>query len=144
MKTKKHSTIWCGLVVSALLSACSQIPVKETKVCGVAGVLQAGANCALTFSKIPEKESQMTFEEFVEFLEPQPERVVNGKKLPARGAALCQSADDWNAHATALQQACEKLKSACTYEMRKQIESVTTNLASLQKKNSAAKKGNTK
>lgn len=137
MKTKKNFLI---LFVSGLLASCASIRIPETEVCGVAGVLQAGANCALTLSP---KTREMTFEEFVEFLEPQPARTVNGKKLPERGAAMCQSADDFNKLKTTLEQACEKLGKNCTYEMKQTIASVSKNMTALQKKNST-KKGNTK
>lgn len=106
------------------------ITVPNTRVCSVSGYISNGADCAYTLSP---KTEQMTFQELLEFLEPQPERPDPkdpSKRLPARGGALCQSAEDWGKQKTALEQACKKL-SKCNYEQLREaldrVESIVIN-----------------
>lgn len=40
------------------------------------------------------------------------------------GAAICQSSDDWSKDHTALEEACQKLGAACSYDIRKMIDGV--------------------
>lgn len=94
-----------------------------TEVCTVAGTLRAGADCAYTPSK-DQTVKEMSFDEFIDFLEPQPERPDPNdptKTLPARAGAICQSASDWNKLKTALESACHILKKKCTYEIKESI-----------------------
>lgn len=65
----------------------------------------------------------MTFDEFLEFLEPQVERQdpLTGKTLPARAGAVCKSADDYNREKTALEKACRMLGSRCSYDIKRAI-----------------------
>lgn len=86
-----------------LLASCS-VQVPNIRVCAVAGKMLAGANCAYTLS---DKKEIMNFEQLVLFLE----------ATPDSGPAICSSAEDWGRLKTALEQACEKLGSGCTYEM---------------------------
>lgn len=105
----------------ALFSACKTIPIKDTTECVVAGILMAGADCATTNSS---QTSEMDFEQFVEFLEPQPERpdpARPGKMLPERAGAVCRSDDDFTAQKTALESACALLRKRCTPEMKTAI-----------------------
>ena len=96
------------------LTACACIEVPNTKTCAVAGSLMAGGICAETLTG---KTSDMTFDEFVTFLEPQ-------TGATPRPGAICQSADDWNAQKTVLEQACRMLGARCTYAMQKTIEAM--------------------
>src|SRR5689334_11961796 len=97
------------LSLSALLLSCAGVEIPNTRVCVVAGKLSAGGDCAYTGSATTE---QMSFEEFVDFLEAREERPDPkdpAKRLPAKGAALCQSSEDWTRAKTALEQACKLL-----------------------------------
>jgi len=79
----------------------------------------------------------LTFNEFLDFLEAQPERdcvpvpsmnvcaddQTQGVRshLPARGAAIVMSADDWGRKKTELGQACREMGASCSYSMRAAI-----------------------
>lgn len=66
----------------------------------------------------------MTLDEFIEFLEPQPEHTDDhGTVIPARAGAVCQSAEDTLKIKTALEQACRQLGSGCSYELKRLITS---------------------
>ena len=104
-----------------VLTSCAQVKIKDTKVCAVAGTIEAGANCAMTLSEIHPEESQMNFQEFIKFLEPSDE------KAPA----ICQSARDWNSIKTSLEQACVMLKDSCSYEMKAAIRQFNKSLVRL-------------
>jgi hypothetical protein len=110
------------------LSACvtGTVTVPNTRACTVAGVISAGAMCAETITGI---QSDLSFDEFLDFLEPQEERpdpAHPGQTLPARGGAVCQSASDWGAQKTALEQACRILGRRCPPELVRVIETMTT------------------
>jgi len=84
----------------------------------------------------------MNLDEFIDFLEPQEERPDPknpGKTLPARGAALCQSASDWNKMKTDLETACKMLGNRCTYEIVEMIETLKSSIDGLQTKVQAKK-----
>lgn len=113
------------------LSGCAQIKVKNTELCAVAGRLKAGADCVNTLN---DDERSMNLDEFITFLEPQREvkDAKTGKVIKAeRGAALCQSSDDFNATKTSLEQACNLLKNACTFEMKAAIQKLSVNTNNL-------------
>lgn len=103
-----------------LLSACNatQIKVGNYTECTVAGVFQAGMDCAETnTSKISTKSP----EQMIEFLEPQPARPDPenpGEMLPARAGAVCRSDEDFTAQKTALEQACAALGKKCSTEIK--------------------------
>lgn len=114
---RKFAAISC----LALLSSCKKIHIEDATECIVAGVLMAGADCATTNSS---QVSELDFEQFVEFLEPQPERPDPknpGKTLPARAGAVCRSDDDFTAQKTALESACALLRNRCTPEIKTAI-----------------------
>lgn len=120
--------------LALLLSSCSGlgITLPDTKVCAVAGRLTAGMDCANTIS--PET-SELSFAQAVEFLEPQPEFTnAAGVHFPARGAALCQSAEDWTKLKTVIEQACLKLGKSCTKEAKENIAQVSFAMDGLQKR----------
>jgi hypothetical protein len=117
------------------------VKVRDTRVCAVAGVMRAGADCAWTLS---DRTEEMTLDEFIDFLEPQPERpdpVDPRKTLPARGGAICQSAEDWNSLKTSLDQACRLLGESCTYEMKKVFSAAVARLKRLHRETAAKKLG---
>lgn len=112
--------------------------MPNTEVCSVAGLLAAGMDCAETLTH---KTRSMNLDETIEFLEPQ-----TGPK--AKGAALCQSADDWSKQKIALEQACELLGSKCTYDMKSALTKASANIWDLQwktwwKKKAQMKKAST-
>lgn len=128
------------LAFAISLSGC-KIEIEDTKECAVAGVLSAGMNCAW---RISGETSEMTLDQTIEFLEPQPERPdpANPKKmLPARAGAICRSAEDARKQQTALKQACRKLGKACTLEMRELIATDEKNVGGVEKKSVKIKKG---
>lgn len=76
--------------------------IHNEKVCAVAGTVSAGAICAETLSN---KTSDLSFEQFLDFLE----------ASSSHGAAVCMSAADFNTLKTDLELACRKLGSQCLY-----------------------------
>ena len=113
MKTKGLYVIWLSLI-SLALSGCAAVAVPNTEVCAVAGRIRIGANCVSTLS---DDEREMTYDEFIDFLEPQED--------PPRSGALCQSAEDWNKQKTALEEACAILKDQCKFELKRVIKNIT-------------------
>lgn len=95
------------------VSGCVTIP--NTRECTAKGRLLDGAMCAET---ITGRQIEMTFEEYLAFLEPTPER----PGAPARGGAICRSAEDFTRQKNALEKACRLLGNRCTYEMRMVIQ----------------------
>lgn len=84
--------------------------------------MSAGAICAETITGAT---SDMTFDDYIDFLVPKPERPDPdrpGHTLPARAGAMCQSADDWNENMKALEQACRMLGSKCSPEAKQILE----------------------
>lgn len=103
-------------VLALSLSSCVTLP--NTEVCTVAGLFTAGAICAETLTP---KTRDMPFEMLIEYLEPQTERPDPehpGQTLPARGGAICQTAEDYGKIKTVLEQACRELGSKCSYELK--------------------------
>lgn len=73
------------------------------RICAVAGVIAAGANCDHTGHSEP---SQMDVKQLIEFLE--------------SGAVIMSSADRMK-EKSAAEEACYLLKDRCTFEMKKTI-----------------------
>lgn len=90
------------LLLILLLSSCVSIP--DVKICTVAGVLSAGADCATTNSG---KTSELSASEFFDFLSP--DEVSAG--------AVCMSAPDYSRIKTAIQQLCSVKRVKCTFEV---------------------------
>lgn len=96
--------------------------IPNTKLCSAAGIMSAGGICSETQT---EKTYDLTLEQWIDFLEDQPERpdpAHPGETLPAHAAAICQSAQDWDANMTALEVACRRLGKYCGYELRVAIK----------------------
>lgn len=113
-----------------LLSACT-VSVPNTKVCTVSGFMAAGADCVWTLS---DEVQFMTLDEFIQFLEPREEHVDPNdpsKIIPAYEGAICQTGQDWGKQKTALEQACEKLGTSCSYEMKKKLHQVSSRVDNL-------------
>lgn len=109
------------LATTFVVLGCTSIQLPNVQVCAVSGVLSAGMDCAKTLS---DETAQMTLDETIQFLEP----------TDTRGAAICQSAEDWNKLKTALEVACEKLGRACTREAKEQISQVSSRVSRLQER----------
>jgi hypothetical protein len=125
----------------ALLAAsgCTSIKIKSTKFCAVKGVVRAGAFCDETLNKAP---TEMTMNEFFDFLEASPEvKDDKGKVIKkAKGAAVCQSSSDFTENKTKLEQACYLLGDLCDYELQEKIKKFDANFNALQSRSMAAKK----
>jgi len=117
---------WLCLVSFVLInSGCITIP--STRACAAAGTLSAGAICADT---IGGGTSELDLYQFIDFLEAQPERpdpANPGKTLPARGSAICQSADDYNTNKTIMEQMCRMLGKRCKFSTGKASKSYPEN-----------------
>lgn len=133
MKTKNLCLKWLCTISLVALPSCKTITIKNTEACAVAGVMSAGMDCANTLKR---DTREMTLDETIAFLEPQEEVVdAEGKVIkPARGAAICQSAADWNYQKTTLEIACKELGKMCSYELQQAIQSLSTNIGALQTK----------
>lgn len=114
----------------SLLSACG-IRVPDIKVCAVAGMTSAGADCVHTLS---EDRETMNLDQLLEFLEPQEERAdpadpepdpAKKRKLPARGPAVLIPSADFAKLKTFIQQACRMMGNTCSYTIKKKIQSAT-------------------
>lgn len=133
MKIIKNSFLSLFALIALVNCSHTKVKVPNTKVCSVAGVFSAGADCAYTLSPVTE---EMNMDEFLDFLEPQLERPDPNNPsviLPERSGALCQSADDYNKQKTALEIACSKLGSHCDEEMKRTIRTIKKNLSKLVK-----------
>ena len=117
---------------SLLLLSCQPIVIKNYRECVASGSVLAGADCAETNTG---RITQMDFEAFVEWLEPQntrPDPDRPGEMLPARAGAVCRSDEDFTAQKIAIEQACAILKKRCTPEMRDAIRQNAQNIKRLQ------------
>ncbi len=108
------------LLISLLLIGCAgpQIPIHEHILCNVAGIFQAGMDCATDQTSTI---SELNFSQMIDFLEAQPERPDPdhpGKTLPARAGAICEPDDDFTDLKTALEQACVELKDRCAPQIK--------------------------
>lgn len=116
-----------------ILTSC--VSIKNANICAAAGKLSAGGICSRLTSK---ETNDLTFNELIDLLEAQSERTCvpvpgfpvcaddqsNGvvTKLPARGASMIISSDDFEVLITELQQACRELGNKCSYETQKILE----------------------
>lgn len=97
---KLHLLVLFASTLSSL--RCATLPNVEF--CSAASPISAGANCAFTLS---EKTREMTYYEFLDFLEPNKER----------GGALCASAKDFEEYKNAMEKACRLLGPRCKKEV---------------------------
>lgn len=121
MRVKKLVLLFLGLFGS--LSACTGVEIPNVRVCAVAGVMAAGADCAWTLS---DKIESMNLDQFIDFLEPD--------SNTGKGAALCQSSADWNKQKTALELACKSLGAKCTKETIEALQFASKQIKALELK----------
>ena len=105
------------VLLSLTLSSCSSVTIPDSKICSVAGLMSAGADCTTYLSHT---RTSMTFNEFIDFLEP----------TPAQGGAVCMTLNDFISTKTAIEQACVLLGSQCTKEIKKKLRSLNSEIAS--------------
>lgn len=104
------------LSVSLLLSCTT---VKDITTCSVAGTLMAGGICS--HSLIPDTKD-LTFDEFVSFLEPQPANPADN--LPAKGPAVCMASVDYSEMKSELESACRELGPRCSVKLQDLLQSL--------------------
>lgn len=102
-----------SLFATALLPSCA-VKFPDVKVHTVAGRFQAGMNWAYTGH---DETGEIDAQEALEFLE---------------GGALCLSSQDYLAQKNAIEEACYKLGSACSFEVKQVIQDVDKRIAALQ------------
>jgi hypothetical protein len=110
--------IWSAFVL--LLNGCASVQIPNTRVCSPAGSVASGGFCNYTIQGEPE---DLSFEAFIAFLE--------ADEVTGKGAAMCQSSADWARQKSALEQACRKLGSSCTYEMKTAFRKVSRRVESV-------------
>jgi len=143
MRDKSTKSLWLNsfslafsfsLFITVIATAGCTIKIPNVKVCAVAGIMAAGADCAYTLS---DETEELSLKEFINFLEPQvekPDPDNPGEMIPARGPALCQSTEDYTKIKIALEQACKKLGSGCSKELRKALKSASKRMSKLGRK----------
>lgn len=109
---------------SLMVSACT-VQIPDTKICSVAGIMAGGAYCAHTLTDDTE---DMTPSAFYAFLEPD--------ETTGKGAALCMSTDDFAKLQIALEQACRKLGTNCSKEVKEEVKRVSKRIALLKDRSS--------
>ena len=121
------------LSFGVLGAACNHIKVPNTRAVAVAGKITGGAFWAETLSQ---GSGDLTMGEFIDFLEPYPKQVSEDGTIvfEGKGAAICQSANDWIKQKTAMEQLCAALKKQCSYELKEAIDTVKKNIDGLQKR----------
>jgi hypothetical protein len=108
------------LLVSVLSQGC--VTIRDKITCSAAGKLLAGAICSHTLTS---ETFDLTFDELVDMLEAQPERPDpknSGVVLPARGAAIIMSDEDFGEFKTELESACRMLGRRCSYATRQMLQ----------------------
>jgi len=105
MSTKKH---WLSLFAILALSGCQTVTIPDVKICSVAGIIAAGADCSYTGH---EENTEMNVQELIRFLE---------------GGAIIMSADDRVKEKTAVEQACYLLGDRCTFEIKQAISKMAS------------------
>lgn len=113
--------LWLSLFIS-ILSGCAIIQ-PNVKLCSVAGVMSAGADCVNT---LDDKNEELNLDQWITFLEPQ--------LTPPRGAAMCLSSEDFSKIKTFIDQACAKLGTSCKQEAVETIAMVSARIDGLQAK----------
>lgn len=97
------------ILLGSAVNGC--VDIKDSTTCTVAGVLSAGAICSHTLTA---EISDLNFDEFVTFLEPQDDR----------GGAICMSARDWGTMKTELEEACRQIGAGCTYQVKQLLKNM--------------------
>jgi hypothetical protein len=134
--------------LALVLASCKgpEIKVKAHTLCRAAAILPAGADCA---NDQTSKITPLSYREYIDFLEAQPERTcvpVPGMnvcaddqahgvpvKLPARAPADAESDDDFTDIKTVLEQACAELKDRCSPETITRLKNLSAGRAKFRK-----------
>lgn len=95
------------------------VKINDKTVCAASGDVSSGATCTHLISS---DHSFLTFDEFLDFLSARPESPDH--TIPAKGAAMCMSANDWGKMKLELETACRLLGKKCSYELSKTIENL--------------------
>ena len=122
MNVKTRSSVYLALFVS--LGSCKGVTIPNTTACTAAGRLRYGAVCA---ESLTDTTSDMSYEAFLAFLEPRPAT----RTTPGRAGAICQSAIDYTAQKTALEQLCVLAKKRCTKQAKEAIEAMRRQIQAL-------------
>lgn len=107
---------------SFILTASACVTVPNARTYAVAGKLSHGGIWAETQTPLT---GDLTMDEFLDFLEAQdarPDPKDPTKVLPAHGAAVCLTSDDFDKLQTALGQACRELGKRCSKEVQAEIQ----------------------
>lgn len=118
----------CIISCISLVSGCG-ITKPDVKMCAVAGVLSAGADCVHTLST---ETNSMTLDETIQFLEAQPDRADPkdpNRIIKGHAAALMIASEDWTKIKNTIEAAC--LKVGCTKEIASTVASIDGQISSL-------------
>lgn len=108
----------CLSLLALGVSSCG-IQIKNTEICSVAGRVQFGGICAETLTT---KTRDITYTQLIDMLEAQAEHTgPNGEKVPAHGAAIIMTSDDFGTIKTELEQACRLLRGKCTRKLKEAL-----------------------
>ncbi len=120
------------LCLASLSSGC--VTLRDTTQCAADGLVSVGGICTHSLSS---KTAVLSPAEFIDFLESQPKRhcvpvpdfnICSDDQagvavdLPARGAAIGMSSDDWGTMKTELDEACRELGPKCTLSVKALIQ----------------------
>lgn len=123
LRYKLKSLLFGSLCLSlAALSACVSVP--DTSACAVNGALSNGGTCVTTLSGVTR---ELSFQGMLDLLDAMPVAYTDpdtGMPVAAHGAAIIQSAADWNAQKTALEEACRELGNRCSYAVTQALDSM--------------------
>jgi hypothetical protein len=101
------------LLLTLKLSACQSVTIKEKTFCTVAGQLIDGAFCS---HQIEPGTFDLTAEQLIAFLEAAPAvpATATTPAIPAKGAGVVMSLDDFTEYQTELETACRILGKNCS------------------------------
>jgi len=107
-----RSQISFGIALLCLASGCAScVQIPDVEGCTVAGLIEAGADCATSNTGIKRK---LTAKELLEMIEPVADQPKEGIK--GRAGAVIISAKDYKRMKDAQEMACRELGNRCTYE----------------------------
>ncbi len=127
---KGYIEILIGMIILLLAMDSCAVTIPNTKVCAVAGVMEAGMDCVDTLDNTETTIAPKDIRGFLEAIEEVDDPSGNVLQAP-RGPAICESMADWGLEHAALEAACQKLGAACTYDIRQQINNVTAKVNAL-------------
>lgn len=109
------------LFSTILLSSCSNLEIKDTTGCAVAGIILAGADC---FHTLTDDTEHLSTDDFLDMLEAKDAPYIdsNGVMIPAHPAAIVIPAADYVVIKTDLEILCANAGSSCTFEQKKILQ----------------------